>query len=54
MVGLLLSSFIAQQHSVRASFRLTVLSIAKVVPLEASGVMTLSPRDAGTCSHEHD
>jgi hypothetical protein len=42
--------FIAQQCSVLASFSFTVLFIAKAVPWAAGEVMTLSPRDIGTCS----
>jgi hypothetical protein len=40
-------------YSVLAIFSTTMLFIAKVAPRAAGGVMTLSPRDAGTCSHEH-
>jgi hypothetical protein len=32
--------------------QLHVLFIAGAVPWAAGGVMTLSPRDRGTCSHE--
>jgi hypothetical protein len=42
--------FIAQQCLVLASFSFTVLFIAKATPWAASEVMTLSPRDIGTCS----
>jgi hypothetical protein len=54
MAGFLLCSFIAQQCSVLAIFSITVLFIAKAVPRAAGEVMTLSPRDKGTCSLVHD
>jgi hypothetical protein len=42
--------FVAQQCSVLASFSFTVLFIADAAPRAAGEVMTLSPRDEGTCS----
>jgi hypothetical protein len=41
--------FIAQQCSVLASSSLMVLFIARARPRAAGEVMTLSPRDNGTC-----
>jgi hypothetical protein len=40
--------------SVLASFSFKVLFIAGAEPWAARGVMTLSPRDLGTCRHAHD
>jgi hypothetical protein len=54
MVGSLPCSFIAKQCSVPASFNFMMLFIAKAAPRAADEVMTLSPRDTGTCSHLHD
>jgi hypothetical protein len=54
MVGLLLSSFIAQQCSVLACFSLTVLFIARARPWAAGEVMTLLPRGPRTCRHVHN
>jgi hypothetical protein len=42
--------FIAHQCSVLASFSFTVLFIADATPRAVGEVMTLSPRDEGTCS----
>jgi hypothetical protein len=42
--------FIAQQCSVLASFSFTVLFIAHAAPWAVDELMTLSPRDEGTCS----
>jgi hypothetical protein len=42
--------FIAQQCLVLASFNFTVLFIADAAPRAVGEVMTLSPRDEGTCS----
>jgi hypothetical protein len=50
MAGILLYGFIAQQCSVLASFSFTVLFIADAAPWAAGDLMTLSPRDGGTCS----
>jgi hypothetical protein len=41
--------FIAQQCSVLASFSFTVLFIADAAPRAVGELMTLSPRDEGTC-----
>jgi hypothetical protein len=54
MVGTLLCNFIDQQCLVLASFSFKVLFIANAVPRAAGEVMTLSPRDPGTCSYVHD
>jgi hypothetical protein len=50
MASQLLCGFIAQQCSALASPNLTVLFIVDAVPQAAGVVMTLSPRDEGTCS----
>jgi hypothetical protein len=39
---------------VLASFSFTVLFIAKAAPWTVGKVITLSPRDTGTCSHVDD
>jgi hypothetical protein len=50
MASQLVCGFIAQHCSVLAYPNLTVLFIADTAPRAAGEVMTLSPRDEGTCS----